>query len=409
VLTGLLERAKAGAARELAESLDNLRRRAQRHLELDQARLEQYYADLQTDLERRLSRATEDRRPALADKLAAVQVERQNKLLDAQAKYELRLTLELINLSVISQPKITLPVQIENRHTNVTRLLTWDPLLRRLEPLVCDACGQPGYELFLCANGHLAHKECLAPQCVDCKRAYCQKCGNSVKSCVVCDQPVCVRSLSRCATCGRGTCQEHIGLCHAAEGQPLRQVTPLPQLVPPLPPPVEAPAAPAKAEKKVEKKAIAKAKPAAKTASTRHTPAAPKLTGQKIEVYIETLEPMITAYVIAADRELATRTWKLTPEGLAIWCRCEKGARCASFQILMRPESVERIEAQLQAEINELRQEYEVAAGRVSYYQILNNVPRPERRLLLRGRWKQAHILAAAQAAFDRGQLFRQR
>ncbi len=410
VLTELLERAKTGAARELAGAVDNFRHRAQRHLELDQARLEQYYADLQTDLERRLNRAAEDRRPALADKLTAVQVERQNKLLDAQAKYELSLTLELINLAVISQPKITLPVQIENRHTSLTRSVTWDPLLHRLEPLVCDACGQPGYELFVCANGHLAHKACLAPQCVDCKRAYCQKCGDSVKSCVVCDRPVCVRSLNRCATCGRETCQEHIGLCHAAEGQPLRQVTPPPQLAPP-PPPVEAAPAPAKTEKKTEKKATAKAKakPAPKTGSTRRPAPPPKVTGQKIEVIIETLQPIVTAYVVAAGREVATRTWELTAEGLAVWCRCEKGARCPSFQVLKRPESVERIEAQLQAEINALRQEYEVASGRVSYYQILNNLPRPERRLLLRGPWKQTEALAAAQAAFDRGQLFRRR
>jgi hypothetical protein len=190
VLAGLLERAKAGAAQELAEPLANLRRRSQRHLELDRARLEQYYTDLQTDLERRLARASVERQPALQDKAGGgVRAERHNKLLDIAAKYELRLELELINLAVIAQPRIILPVQVENRHNSITRTVVWDRCCNRLEPLVCDVCGGPGYQLHLCVSGHLAHKECLAPQCVDCKRLYCQRCGDELKKCVVCDRP----------------------------------------------------------------------------------------------------------------------------------------------------------------------------------------------------------------------------
>ncbi len=401
VLAGLLERAKAGAAQELAGPLDHLRRRAQRHLELDQARLEQYYADLQADLERRLARAADERRPALQDKLAAVQVEQRNKLLDIQAKYELRLELELINLAVIAQPKVVLPVQVENRHNNITRTVVWDPLLHRIEPLVCDVCGGPGYELHLCAGDHLAHKECLAPQCVDCKRVYCQQCRDEIKSCVVCDRPVCNRSLTQCATCGRRTCQEHRGLCHAAEGEPIRLVTPPPQIAASAPPaPVKAAPPPAKAEKKPKAKAARPARPE----PARRSPAAPAAppTGQKIEVYIETTELVVTAYVITAGRELATRTWELTPQGLAVWCRCEKSPFCPANGVAKRPETAERIEAQLQAELNDLRQEYQVPGNRISFFQVFNNQPRSERRLLLRGRWKHNPTLAEAQAGFDR-------
>ncbi|MDH4137731.1 MAG: hypothetical protein OEW09_13605, partial [Anaerolineae bacterium] len=80
-LAGLLERAKRAALDELAEPLDNLQRRAARFLELDRARLEQYYDDMQRDLKRRLERAADgDRRKALEDKLGAVQIEREAKL-----------------------------------------------------------------------------------------------------------------------------------------------------------------------------------------------------------------------------------------------------------------------------------------------------------------------------------------
>jgi len=64
-----------------------------------------YYADLQRDLEKRLSKAEDERQPALQSKLAALHDERQSKLADAEQKYHLRLDLELINLAIIALPK----------------------------------------------------------------------------------------------------------------------------------------------------------------------------------------------------------------------------------------------------------------------------------------------------------------
>jgi hypothetical protein len=126
-----------------------------------------------------------------------------------------------------------------------------------------------------------------------------------------------------------------------------------------------------------------------------------QVTGQKIEVYFESAQPIVTAYVIAKGRELAARTWELTSEGVAVWCRCEKGSFCPSDQVLKRPETADRIEAQLQAEINDLRQEYQVAGNRVSFFQVLSGRPHPERRLFLRGLWKHEPTLAGARASFE--------
>ncbi|MEE8389896.1 MAG: hypothetical protein V3S14_03745, partial [Anaerolineae bacterium] len=72
VLEGLLERATHAALDELAEPLENLRRRAARYLELDQARLSGYYDDITRDLQRRIERSSDDARRALMeDKLVA--------------------------------------------------------------------------------------------------------------------------------------------------------------------------------------------------------------------------------------------------------------------------------------------------------------------------------------------------
>ncbi len=210
VLQGLLERATRAALNDLSPMIDSLQRHAARYLELDRARLGEYYDQIERDLQRRAGRATDDgKRAAMESKLAAAHAERQAKLADVESKYKLRAELELVNLLVVAQPKIVRVVQIENRTTTINRMVVWDPLLHRLEPLVCDACGQPSSRLFLCNGGHLAHEECLLPQCVDCKRAFCKLCQGKLSTCAVCDRPVCTHSLNRCGECGRDTfCDE---------------------------------------------------------------------------------------------------------------------------------------------------------------------------------------------------------
>jgi len=425
-LEGLLERAKRAALDELAEPLDSLQRRAARFLELDRARLEQYYDDMQRDLKRRLERAADPstssgqrRRKALEDKLVAVQAEREAKLADAEAKYRLRVELELINLLVIAQPRLVLPMNVVNRTATVTRTVVWNPLLHRIEPLTCDVCGRASSRLFLCTGGHLAHEECLLPhQCVDCKRTYCHLCTDQMKACVVCDQPVCASSLNRCPTCGRGTCREHVGLCHAAEGEPARILptrkrgvaegaeAPPPELRPePAEGPEKVEALPTPPVKtKPGKKPKPPTPPAGRRAAgAKRIPPIRRAiaTGQKIEVYTHATEPMITAFVIASGgRELARRTWELVEDGIAVWCRCEKGPFCRVNQTVFEPGTAAEIEAQLQDEIDALRQEYQVPGRRIKFYYVLRDTPRPERRLLLRGQWKDDAALSRARTAF---------
>jgi hypothetical protein len=416
-LEGLLERAKRAALDELAEPLDSLQRRAARFLELDRARLEQYYDDMQRDLKRRLERAADDRRKALEDKLVAVQAEREAKLADAEAKYRLRVELELINLLVIAQPRLVLPMNVVNRTATVTRTVVWNPLLHRIEPLTCDVCGRASSRLFLCTGGHLAHEECLLPQCVDCKRVYCRLCTDQMKACVVCDRPVCASSLNRCPTCGRGTCREHMGLCHAAEGEPARILPTVPPPEPRPEPAEEPEPEKVKAPPKLPVEKKSKKKPKPPTPPTSRRPAGAKArnaerrkggrrgrataTGQKIAVYTYATEPVITAFVIASrGRELTRRTWELVEDGIAVWCRCEKGPFCQMDQTVFEPGTAAEIEAQLQDEIEALRREYQVPGKRVNFYYVLHDAPRSERRLLLRGQWKDDAALSRARTAF---------
>lgn len=405
VLNGLLERATDAAVQELAAPLEVLRRRAARYLELDRARLNEYYDDIARDLKRRLDRAGDaphdqpQRRATMEDKLAATQAEREDKLSDAEAKYRPRLELELINLQFIHQPKVHLLVQIGNRSASVERTVVWDPLLHRVEPLACDVCGRAATRLMLCNGGHLVHEDCLLPeQCVDCKRVYCRLCAGQMSRCVVCGRPVCVPSLNRCHECGRATCREHVGLCHAAAGLPAH---PSPAPTPELPeeePSAPMPVPPPPAEPKVgEQAAPPRGKEKRRKAAEPVSRKAPRpvrkkpggLTPSRVEVYVEPDAPVVTAVVLTKGaKEVAVRSWERIDQGIVVTCLCEKGYECPADARVLQPTDIASIETQIKTQIEALRREYGVSTRRVLYYALVHGAARQVPRLTLSGEWK---------------------
>lgn len=415
VLNDLLKRTSQAAIDELAPSLKSMEGRMRRFLELDRARLQGYYDDLENDLKSRSQRASGERRPALEEKLSAVAAEREIKLADAEQKYRIQVDLELINLAVISQPKIGLKVKIQKRSVTTERRVVWDPLLHRLEPLTCDVCGQPGENLWLCEEGHLAHDDCLASQCVDCKRTYCQLCADKVHQCVVCDQAVCVHSLIRCKVCGRETCQSHAELCHAQDGEPRRiappaqlEKRPLLEETRPEPEPEAAVQRPktrgGPSRRTPTEKGLAKSKtsPVKKATGRRKEPAPKKVTGQAMEVYVGIARPEVSAYVFHKGRQIAARHWELIEDGILVECHCEKGWGCPANNMIYWPREAQEIEKQVLSQINGFRQEYQVPAKKVSYYREAGGKPVSMYRFVLFAMWKDPEALERARQNFDR-------
>jgi len=403
IFTALLERARLSVARELGDTLTTLQKRLQRFLELDRARLNDYYDDLRKDAERRLHKAEDERRLGLEAKLAAIASERQSKLEDVEQKYHLRIQLELLNLAVITQPKVDLDVEIRKRNGAVNRRVTWDPLLHVVEGLVCDVCGIPGNLIMLCENGHLAHAKCLSPQCVECKRSFCQKCADEVQACVVCERPVCIHSLKRCTTCGRATCQEHVEMCHADHGSPR-------SLVPGRALPTSQESAPkAEAGSMVKSPEAAAGKTARQKPPTkRETPKTrtptlkirPEVAGDYLEVYSDPVQNQIIAYVLHRKREIATRAWSMTEEGIAVKCMCEK-PNCVERDLVYRPMDAERITEQVVGFVDKLAMEYGVPGKKIRFYNIRQREAHVDVRLKVPTRWKDPLVLEKAWTGFE--------
>lgn len=410
VLEALLDRAKTAVLQEMSGRLDRLQSRMNRFRELDEARLTEYYDELERDLQTRLSRAVGSRRDSLADKLETVKTERARKLDNIAERYRVRLDLTLLNLKVIWQPKLLLPVSVESRAVKTNAYAVWDPLRHQLEPLICAVCGQPiRQRAWLCHNGHLAHEECLVPGCVDCKRVFCRQCADEVGECAVCHQPLCRFSRIACPECGRGTCQAHQGMCHADEGKPVDLTAqseappPEPEAKPQMKPAVQPQTKPVA---KPPRRAAKKSPPPRKRKPAVKRPQMPKGVPrpQRIEVVVSS--EAVAAFVLASrERQIAVRIWELDPEsGILISCECEKKTACQADGMIMRPSDLLTIKDQLWQEITSFRQEYGLPPKKMKFNRLLlpGQPPSPMRSFRLFGLWQDEATLVEARAGFDR-------
>ena len=420
VFDELLHRAQNAAQEDMSERLQKMTARLQRFMALDIARIESYYNDLSRDLRRRRERAAledEERARSFDEKLAALDIERANKLKDVTGRYRLDVHLELINVLMLEVPKIFAPIIISNRTVSITRHAVWNPLVHRLDPLVCDVCGKPGDRLYLCTGGHLAHQECLAPQCIDCKRVYCKLCSDQIHECAVCHQPVCQASLIRCPVCGRGSCREHQGLCHADDGKPVD----LAKLTLELTPPAEAAPEP---EPKPEP--APKPPPSSQTSSSR--PSSPRTSGSKssgrgkagkkrkrrparigpriTHINVEVFEhmPLIRVYAMkSARKSIADCTLELTPKGISISCDCDKKAPCpGGAGFVYRPAPAHTLQSQIKSFLEQIYRDFGVAERKVTYFYSAGGSFREMQTFVLPTGWKDKILLKEARAGFDR-------
>ena len=384
----------------MGETLANLQKRLARFLELDRARLNNYYADLLKDAQRRLQKADEERRSTLETKIKVINTERETKLLDVEQKYHLRIQLELVNLAIIAIPKLDLMVEIRKRTSTIKRTVTWNPLLHTIEPLLCDVCNRGGMTLQLCENGHLAHAECLAPQCVECKRTYCQTCAKEVTECVVCARPICVHSLTRCKECQRVTCAEHAGECHALNGEPRkivggeRKVEEAESNAGKKDASAKGVSNPQGVAKKSVRKEIQKPKPI-----SHNFVAPPKPLADYVEVYCDPAEGTITAYMMRRHSELAVRWWAMTGEGISVNCQCEKMWNCKERGLVYYP--WDDLEAQMNDLLTRFREEYNLPDKKTRYFHIRVGKPFEEKKLKIPSSWRDEALLEKARKGFD--------
>jgi hypothetical protein len=136
---------------------------------------------------RRRSFSPEERENILS-KIKLIDVEFQRKMEDLKDKYSLKINLEPFNTCRIYLPKIATECEVQRKSLLRNIVFFWNPLLKDkepVEPLVCEACGEDTYGIFLCDKLHLVCSRC---------HIFCPKCGKKIcKKCFP----------QRCPTCNR--------------------------------------------------------------------------------------------------------------------------------------------------------------------------------------------------------------
>lgn len=131
------------------------------------ARMEGYYADLQSELAQRLAKAQVDGRTSpktldsLQDRLAGIARDRQVRVDELRQRSALRVTVGLTNLLVLACPKLRVEATLTPlRGPALGLTLVWDPLTAQLEPPDCPACRRATRELAQGSRGQWLCPEC---------------------------------------------------------------------------------------------------------------------------------------------------------------------------------------------------------------------------------------------------------
>ncbi|MBI4522716.1 MAG: hypothetical protein HY695_02760 [Deltaproteobacteria bacterium] len=166
----------------LREFLQSLERRMNRDIQ----RVHDYYQTLihehRQSLQKKVS-AAEEKEKTLG-RIEAIERELEGKIQDLIGKFSVDLRIEPISFIRV---EVTSPVfwLLVRRRKEARRFpLTYNPLLKSLDPLPCEACFYPRKGHYVCDDRlHILCRQCFGP-CLGCGKTYC--CACHPKSCPRC-------------------------------------------------------------------------------------------------------------------------------------------------------------------------------------------------------------------------------
>lgn len=167
----------------------------QRRLERDRNRVHGYHDDLRKTALRRLAaidgnkgEKAETERKRETMRVEAIEREYRAKLDDLRHNYALRVTVDWVQTLELYMPVHRFEVEVRRRKSERMVRLDWHPLVRAVEPPVCDWGTGFGKVRLACDEKlHLVEEDGLAP-CPSCGKTFCRACHP--KACPRCGHPV---------------------------------------------------------------------------------------------------------------------------------------------------------------------------------------------------------------------------
>ena len=181
-LLPVIHRACQAGQTALKGRLKDFQRGLEKRLNRDIQRIYEYYETLHSEAEKIIARhannpdARAHNPEKSRDKLQAIRTEKQWKIQDMISKYALNISLFPVVLIKIGTPSISFWIEIKRRMSSRNFPVTYNPLLRRLDPLACESCFSLPNDYAICDDQlHIICSECFKV-CHQCQKKYCAAC-----------------------------------------------------------------------------------------------------------------------------------------------------------------------------------------------------------------------------------------
>lgn len=183
------------ANKVIKERLSDFIKSLEKRLNRDIKRVYDYYQMLSEETNRFIEkRAALDNRlkdkgdrelNRLRDKLDAIETEKKCKIQDLVLKYALKVEVEPISIIRVETQSHLFWTEIKRRMFTRQIPLTYNPLVRKFDPLVCEGCFYPRGKYYICDDRlHILCEDCF-PKCAVCGKQYCSVCYRQ-KGCPKC-------------------------------------------------------------------------------------------------------------------------------------------------------------------------------------------------------------------------------
>jgi hypothetical protein len=134
-----LKKAQEVTESELTEFLKSMKRRLQRDIRNTREYFQALEKEMMTALKTGRTEAQENERKA---KIEALPLELSRKIEDLQHKYQIQVTISGSAVIRFLVPVAQLLLQIRYRKLERNARVTWNPITRRLDPILCEQCSE---------------------------------------------------------------------------------------------------------------------------------------------------------------------------------------------------------------------------------------------------------------------------
>ncbi len=158
IIAGIKARAHTLLEAEIQPFKESMTRRFKR----DVANLEEYYAALTDEMTKGLKRPglSKDGVNERLEKIALLPDELARKKNDLFKKYSIHIKIFPCAAMLIRMPTVSVLYRVISGKEKIRLSLTYNPLTRTIEPLVCQGCGRSIATVYWCDKSHLLCFEC---------------------------------------------------------------------------------------------------------------------------------------------------------------------------------------------------------------------------------------------------------